>query len=75
MLLYFIGMIVGGLLTFALTMAFVLPRISWGYIAVDEHTQQARIHLYPVEFKNNKIKKVSLQVIYGAKIPKEDTRE
>ena len=75
MLLYFIGWLAGLLLGFALANVFILPRTHWGYIAVDQDTQQARVHLYPVEFKNNKVKKVVLQVVYGAKIPKEESRE
>lgn len=75
MLHYFIGLIIGLILGFSLTNAFLLPRITWGYIAIDKETNQAKIHLYPVEFKNNKIKKVVLQVVYGTKIPIEDSRE
>lgn len=75
MLLYFIGWLVGLLLGFALANVFILPRTTWGYIAVDENTQQAKVHLYPVDFKNKKVKKVVLQVVYGAKIPQEDPRE
>lgn len=59
----------------AVTLAFIFPKTTWGYIAVDEHTQQMRVHLYPVDLKNGKIKKVIMQVVYGARIPLDETRE
>jgi hypothetical protein len=34
-----------------------------------------RVHLYPVDLKNGKIKKVIMQVVYGARIPLDETRE
>lgn len=58
-----------------MTLAFICPKTTWGYIAVDEHTQQMRVHLYPVDLKNGKIKKVIMQVVYGARIPLDETRE
>ena len=58
------------------TLVFIFPKTTWGYIAVDTHTQQMRVHLYPVDLKNGKINKVVMQVVYGAKIPVNDeTRE
>lgn len=58
-----------------MTLTFIFPKTTWGYIAVDEHTQQMRVHLYPVDLKNGKIKKVIMQVVYGARIPLDETRE
>lgn len=58
-----------------MTLAFIFPKTTWGYIAVDEHTQQMRVHLYPVDLKNGKIKKVIMQVVYGARISLDETRE
>ena len=58
-----------------MTLAFIFTKTTWGYIAVDEHTQQMRVHLYPVDLKNGKIKKVIMQVVYGARISLDETRE
>lgn len=58
-----------------MTLAFIFPKTTWGYIAVDEYTQQMRVHLYPVDLKNGKIKKVIMQVVYGARISLDETRE
>lgn len=49
--------------------------MGWGYIAVDQETKQVRLHLNPADFKDGKVKRVMLDVTYGARIPLDETRE
>lgn len=54
----------------------IIHQQAWGYIAVDQNTHQVRLHLNPADFKDGKVKRVILDVTYGARIPIQDeTRE
>lgn len=75
---YIINMIVGILIGFVITRIWVGMHMTWGYIAVDQTTQQVRLHLNPADFKNGKVKKIVLTVTYDEKIPikeNDETRE
>lgn len=42
---------------------------------VDQETNQVRLHLNPIDFKNGKVKKITLHIMYDKKIPIDETRE
>jgi len=49
--------------------------MTWGYIAVDQKTEQVRLHLNAADFKSGSVKRVVLDVIYDVNIPLDETRE
>lgn len=77
-LYYILGLILGLIVGFTVTRVFNMKQKIWGYLTVDQRSNQVKVHLNPADFKDGKAKRVLLDIIYGTipeRIEDEDTRE